>query len=136
MSADEFRALALALEGTEESKHMGHPDFRLHGKIFASLGYPDDAFAMVKLTPDQQTSFMRAAPKVFTPCAGVWGRQGSTHVQLPVATVEVVRPALEAAWIGCAFQPPRESTPRRTNRQGKPHRQSALSTKQRSSGAS
>jgi hypothetical protein len=98
MTPDQFRAMALALEGTVESAHMGHPDFRLRGKVFASLGYPDDTSAMVKLTPEQQTDSMLAAPNVFAPCAGAWGRQGSTSIHLPSATAEVVQPALEASW--------------------------------------
>jgi len=61
---------------------MNHPDFRIAGKIFASLGYPDDEHAMVKLTPEQQQLFLKKAPKVFTPCAGVWGERGATSVSL------------------------------------------------------
>lgn len=97
MTADKFRSLALALPTAFESAHMGHADFRIEGKIFASLGYPDESFGMVKLTPEQQRSFMKKAPGVFDPCAGAWGRGGATSVHLSVARVEMLRAALEAA---------------------------------------
>ena len=76
---------------------MDHPDFRLGGKIFASLGYPDDEHGMVKLTPEQQRAFLKKAPKVFAPCAGMWGKRGATNVHLASARVELIRAALAAA---------------------------------------
>ena len=76
---------------------MGHADFRLAGKVFASLGYPDHDHAMVKLTPDQQPVFLKACPEAFSPCAGAWGRQGSTSIVLGAARVDLVRQALAAA---------------------------------------
>src|SRR4051812_8176569 len=97
MDANEFRKLALEISGAVESSHVGHPDFRQHGKIFASLGYPDDSHGMVKLTPEQQATFMSDAPAVFSPCAGAWGRQGSTNVALAHATAALVQTALAAA---------------------------------------
>jgi hypothetical protein len=97
MTADNFRSLALEISGAIESSHMHHPDFRLEGRIFASLGYPDDDHGMVKLTPEQQGIFLKKAPKVFSPCAGAWGRQGSTSVHLAAARVGLLRGALEAA---------------------------------------
>ena len=97
MTADKFRSLALGISGAIESSHMNHPDFRIGGRIFASLGYPDDDHGMVKLTPEQQGIFLKKAPKVFSPCAGAWGRQGSTSVHLPAAKVDLLRTALEAA---------------------------------------
>jgi hypothetical protein len=97
MTAEKFRSLALSIPGAAESAHMGHPDFRLEGKVFASLGYPDDQHGMVKLTPEQQAKFMKEAPEVFTPCAGVWGKRGATAVQLAPARVGLVRAALEEA---------------------------------------
>jgi hypothetical protein len=98
MTPDKFRSLALELPKASESEHMGHPDFRVNGKIIASLGYPDAAWGMVKLTPEQQRSFLEKAPRVFGPCAGVWGQRGSTKVDLAAARVELVRAALHAAW--------------------------------------
>src|SRR5687767_7486030 len=97
MTADKFRSLALEIPGAIESSHMNHPDFRIEGRIFASLGYPDDDHGMVKLTPEEQQIFLKKAPKVFAPCAGAWGRQGSTSVHLAAAKVDLLRTALEAA---------------------------------------
>lgn len=98
MTAAQFRKLALALPDVIESQHMSHPDFRVNGKVFASLGYPDDGFGMVKLTPEQQAHVMERAPAAFIPCAGAWGRAGCTNVKLSVARADVVRSALEWAW--------------------------------------
>jgi hypothetical protein len=97
VTADKFRSLALEISGAIESSHMNHPDFRIEGRIFASLGYPDDAYGMVKLAPEEQRLFLKKAPKVFAPCAGAWGRQGSTSVHLAAAKVDLLRAALEAA---------------------------------------
>jgi hypothetical protein len=94
----QFRKLALSFPETEERVHMRHPDFRVAGKIFASLGYPDKSWGMVKLTPEQQAELMSDEPKVFLPAAGAWGRKGSTTVQLKCANKATVHRALEAAW--------------------------------------
>ena len=77
---------------------MGHPDFRVGGKIFATLGYPDGAWAMVKLTPEQQEAFVAADPTAFAPVKGGWGRGGATNVRLRRAKVKAVRTALLTAW--------------------------------------
>ena len=77
---------------------MGHPDFRVAGKIFATLGYPNEQSGMVKLTPEQQQAFVKLAPGVFARCNGAWGRQGATIVHLKPARVNLVRGALDAAW--------------------------------------
>jgi hypothetical protein len=98
MTADKFRSLALGIPGAVESAHMGHPDFRIAGKIFATLGYPDERSGMVKLTPAQQREFLQCSPDVFTPCSGAWGRQGATQVNLKPARVALIREALDAAW--------------------------------------
>lgn len=97
MTRETFRRLALAVPGAIESAHMGHPAFRIDGKIFATLGYPDDTHGMVKLTPEQQRAFMKVVPNVFSPCAGAWGRAGATAVQLGAAKVGLLRTALDAA---------------------------------------
>jgi hypothetical protein len=76
---------------------MNHPDFRVGGKVFASLGVPDESWGMVKLTPEQQRAFIKKAPKVFKPCSGAWGRQGYTNVYLTAAKATIVRAALDAA---------------------------------------
>jgi hypothetical protein len=97
MTADEFRTLALELPEAVESAHMGHPDFRVRGKIFATLG-PKEAWGMVKLTPQQQRQFIVAEPDVFVPIKGAWGRKGGTRVELDAATPDNLRDALAAAW--------------------------------------
>jgi len=97
MTADEFRNLALSLPEAAEKAHMNHPDFRVRGKIFATLG-PDEAWGMVKLTPEDQSLFVRTAPAVFQPVNGAWGRGGCTYVHLEAATEPEVRQALIAAW--------------------------------------
>ena len=90
----------MALENPQvaESSHMDHPDFRIAGKIFATLGYPDENWGMVKLTPEQQHSFVKKAPTVFSPCSGAWGQRGATKVHLASAKKIVLRAALDAAW--------------------------------------
>jgi hypothetical protein len=105
MTANEFRKLALACPGASESAHMNHPDFRVGGKIFASLGYPDDDWGMVKLMPAQQASFAQEARGVFDPCKGVWGKRGATSVRLSLVTPKTLRAALEAACLNVVPQP-------------------------------
>lgn len=97
MTIDEFRALALSFPETEESAHMDHPDFRVGGKIFATIA-PDRQRGMAKLTPDQQEVILRIAPKVFEPASGAWGRRGATMIELAIAGEDDVRHALNAAW--------------------------------------
>jgi hypothetical protein len=97
MTAAEFRAAALKLPGAIEAAHMNHPDFRMNGKIFASLGYPDEAWGMVKLTPSQQRAFIKEAPEMFSPCAGAWGRAGATNVHLASVKKRILGKALRAA---------------------------------------
>src|SRR3989442_9891521 len=97
MTNDEFRKLALEIPKAIERSHMNHPDFRVAGKIFASLGVPDQSWGMVKLTPEQQHAFIKKAPAVFKPCSGAWGRQGYTNLYLPSAKSSIVRAALDAA---------------------------------------
>ena len=98
MTVAAFRQMALALPEAVEQAHMGHPDFRVKGKVFATLGYPDGRWAMVKLTPEQQTAFMESAPEVFVPVKGGWGLKGATSVRLAEATRRALGPALATAW--------------------------------------
>jgi hypothetical protein len=98
MTAGDFRKLALSFPEAIESAHMHHPDFRVRGKIFATLGYPDKDWAVVKLTPDEQKRFVQSDPKVFQPVKGAWGRRGNANVYLPGAKIDIVREALTAAW--------------------------------------
>lgn len=97
MTANDFRSLALSLPEATEAEHMGHPDFRVGGKIFATL-YPDETLGMVKLTPEQQGLFIQAEPSVFRPVKGGWGRRGCTNVLLAAAKEDRVRQGLVAAW--------------------------------------
>jgi hypothetical protein len=102
MTADKFRKIALSFPAAVESAHMHHPDFRVRGKIFATLGYPDEKWAVVKLTLADQKDFVRLAPDVFRPVKGAWGRQGATNVRLTPAKIENVREALAVAWRNAA----------------------------------
>jgi len=97
MTNDDFRRMALETPNAIERSHMNHPDFRLAGRIFASLGVPDENWGMVKLTKKQQRTFIKKAPKIFKPSSGAWGRQGYTNVYIPAATSAIVRAALDAA---------------------------------------
>ena len=102
MNAAEFRKLALNLPEASEAEHMNHPDFRVRGKIFATLGYPNQGCGVVKLTPQEQQRFVNAYPDVFVPCNGSWGKRGATTVVLKGAAPNVVRRALINAWCNTA----------------------------------
>jgi hypothetical protein len=99
MTGDDFRRLALSMQGAVEQAHMGHPDFRANGKIFATLR-SNERLGMVKLTPDEQREFLRTSPGVFVPSSGAWGRQGCTDVELRSAEEADVRGAMLLAWEG------------------------------------
>jgi hypothetical protein len=105
MTGQAFRKLALSLPNAVEGEHMGHPDFRIRGKIFAALNSDEDR-GMVKLSLEDQETTVAAAPGVFMPCNGAWGRMGATEVRLPDATGALVKLALTAAWRNIAEQPP------------------------------
>ena len=98
MKPAEFRRLALDLPEANESAHMGHPDFRVGGKIFATLGYPDDDHAVVLLPSDEQWRFVREAPVVFARVKGAWGRNGATQIRLKAVDRATLRAALRIAW--------------------------------------
>ncbi|HEY6370228.1 MAG TPA: MmcQ/YjbR family DNA-binding protein [Candidatus Sulfotelmatobacter sp.] len=98
MTAKDFRKLVLSLPETEERSHMNHPDFRVAGKIFATLGYPDKTRAMVKLSREDQHNFSKDYPDAFIPVKGTWGRRGATSVYLKTAKKETVANAIHAAW--------------------------------------
>jgi hypothetical protein len=97
MTGDAFRELALALDGAIEASHMGHPDFRANGRIFATLR-ADERTGMVKLTPEQQAEFLHVHPGAFVPSPGGWGRQGCTDVVLASAKSPAVRAAMLLAY--------------------------------------
>jgi hypothetical protein len=98
MTPAEFRRIAISFAGVEEMKHVGHPDFRVSGKIFATLGYPDNRFGTIMVSPEDQALLVRDHPKAFKPAAGAWGRLGSTVVLLRLAPRRKVAIGLEAAW--------------------------------------
>lgn len=101
MSPSAYRKLALALPETIEHEHMGHPDFRVGGRIFATLR-PDAGLGMVRLFPAQQAEFVTQAPKVFSPVPGGWGRRGATYILLKPARAASVKAALLTAWLNTA----------------------------------
>ena len=98
MTEDDFRRLALGMPEAVESAHMGHPDFRIGGKIFATLRASAKGWAMVKLPPDQQEAFVQALPDVFEPVKGTWGLRGATYIRLAKAKEAAIRDALKLAW--------------------------------------
>jgi hypothetical protein len=79
LTPKQFRQLALSFHEAEEHAHMHHPDFRVAGKIFATLGYPDKSWGMVKLTPEQQAELMHDEPKVFVPRSRSLGPKRQHH---------------------------------------------------------
>ena len=98
MNAADFRRIALSLEGAEESSHMGSPDFRVGGRIFATLASQNKGYGNLMLTTEQQAAFVEECPDVFLPIAGGWGRMGMTHIRLAKATKDVLSGALRTAW--------------------------------------
>jgi hypothetical protein len=98
MTSAGFRRLALSLPQAIESAHMGHPDFRVRGKIFATLGHPRAGWGMVKLTPEQQEQLVKTDPAAFQPVPGAWGARGCTNVRLRTVKTDTLRQALLAAW--------------------------------------
>jgi hypothetical protein len=102
MTEIQFRRLALDFPETSEHAHGGHPDFRVAGKVFATLAYPARGWGMVKLTLEQQAMFAQTDPGAFVPVKGAWGRRGATNVLLSKAKAATVRGALVAAWLNVA----------------------------------
>lgn len=98
MTAADFRRIALSFEGAEEGSHMGAVDFRVGGRIFATLASAKEGFGNLMLTPEIQQQFVTDAPDVFLPIKGGWGRMGMTHIRLAKANRDVMAGALEAAW--------------------------------------
>jgi hypothetical protein len=110
MSSSRFRRTALALPGAVEGAHQGHADFRVGKRIFATLGYPDDDWGMVKLTPEQQSVLVEAEPEIFRPVPGGWGKYGNTNVRLTKADATTLQSALKMAWQNIA--PKSQAAPR------------------------
>ena len=98
MTVDDFRRIALSMPEAAEGSHMGHPDFRAGGRIFATVCYPDSHWGMVGLTPEQQNEFVSTWPESFHPVKGGWGRRGSTNVRLDTVKEDQLRAAISSAW--------------------------------------
>lgn len=98
MTPKDFRRIALSLEGAEEGSHMGAADFRVGGRIFATLAAQDQGYGNLMLTPEVQQQFVAEAPDIFIPIAGGWGRMGATHVLLSAANEDLLAGALQTAW--------------------------------------
>lgn len=98
LTAADFTRIALSLDGAEQGSHMGAVDFRVGGRIFATLAHRAQGYGNLMLTPEQQASFVQELPDVFVPVAGGWGRMGATHIVLARATEDVLRGALDTAW--------------------------------------
>jgi hypothetical protein len=98
MTADDFRRIALSLEGAEEGSHMGQADFRVGGRIFATLAAQRQGYGNLMLTPELQADFVGELPAVFIPIAGGWGRNGATHIRLAAANEDLLTGALRTAW--------------------------------------
>lgn len=98
MTAKDFRRIALSMEGAEEGSHMGSVDFRVGGRIFATLASIKEGYGNVKLTPEMQADFVAELPDVFVPVGGGWGRTGMTHVRLSAVSEDVLTGAIRAAW--------------------------------------
>ena len=99
MTPEDFRRIALGMEGAEEGSHMGAIDFRVGGRIFATLAAVKQGYGNLMLTPQQQADFVSERPDLFVPIAGGWGRMGSTHIRLAEASEDVLTGALHAAWM-------------------------------------
>jgi hypothetical protein len=113
ISEQDFRRVALGLKGVVEASHMGHPDFRANGRIFATL-HGDATHGMVKLTPEQQREMIDAHPRVFSPEAGAWGQGGSTRVRFDACDLETAGEALTLAWRNIMSKPPARAKARKT----------------------
>lgn len=98
MTAADFRRIALSLEGAEEGSHMGAIDFRVGGRIFATLAAVKQGYGNIMITPDQQAAFVADAPGVFVPIPGGWGKNGATHIKLAAVAEDVLADALRTAW--------------------------------------
>jgi len=122
MDAADFRRIALSLEGAEEGSHMGAVDFRVGGRIFATLASQQQGYGNLMLTPELQADFVGEQPDLFVPIAGGWGRMGATHIRLGAANEDVLTGALRAAWklrveknsaVGGKKKRPAKATPRK-----------------------
>ena len=118
MTPADFRRIALSLDGAEEGSHMGAPDFRVGGRIFATLASQHQGYGNLKLTLEQQAEFVRELPEVFLPIPGGWGKMGMTHIRLAQASEDVLEGALRAAWRLRLEQNAKTKSKKRSSRRG------------------
>ena len=107
MTGADFRRIALTLPGAAEGAHFGHADFRVNGKIFATLGLEKQGYGVLLLTPEQQAGMVADEPEIFSPVPGGWGRKGSTRAQLANVTPDILEAALRTAWLAKSAPPKR-----------------------------
>jgi hypothetical protein len=112
MTPEQFRRAALKLPGAVEAAHHDHPDFRANGRVFASLSPAGQGWAMAKVSPEEQETFVRNEPAAFEPFNGAWGKAGCTRIKLDVAPAAAVEAALLMAWRGAQATKPRATKPR------------------------
>jgi hypothetical protein len=98
MTPSDFRRIALSLEGAEEGSHMGAADFRVGGRIFATLASVKDGYGNLMITPELQAEFIAERPDLYLPVHGGWGRNGVTHIRLALADEGTLHGALLTAW--------------------------------------
>ena len=118
MNATDFRRIALTLEGAEEGSHLGAADFRVGGRIFATLASEKQGYGNLMLTPELQADFVRELPEVFLPVHGGWGRMGATHIRLAKASEDVLAGALRTAW---KLRVEKNGKPKSAKRKGRSH---------------
>jgi hypothetical protein len=131
MDSADFRRIALSLEGAEEGSHMGAADFRVGGRIFATLAAEKHGYGNLMLTPEQQAMFVAEEPEIFIPVAGGWGLNGATHVRLAAANEDLLTGALRTAWRR-RIEKNQKTRPRRTTPAQKPAERSSTSPRKRS----
>jgi hypothetical protein len=116
MTGSDFRRIALTLPDSTEASHFGNPDFRVGGRIFATLSLERDGYGVLLLTPEQQAGMVQDESAVFSPVPGGWGRNGSTRVLLSKVAPDVLEAALRTAWQNRVAKNSRAKTPGRTTR--------------------
>jgi hypothetical protein len=136
LRASDFRRIVLGMESAFEASHMGHPDFRAHGRIFATLN-AEETRGVVMLTPDQQHNFLSDHPAIFEPAAGAWGRSGSTWVNLDAADEDTIGEAVTLAWQNAAAKAAaRKKPPARASRKAAPKARKKATVRTRKKSAS
>jgi len=132
MTIYDFRRIALSFEGAEESSHMGAADFRVGGRIFATLASAKQGYGNLMLTSEQQAVFVEELPDIFLPVHGGWGRGGATHIRLSAASEDVLTGALQTAWklrVDKNAKSRAKTSPRAQEELAKPRRKTGAKTR-------